>query len=84
VGYYRLAQVYVATQDLEKAEKAATRALEADDRCDIFQQAWHLRGQIRAKLGERQEAIADLERCVELGVNNEIGKGCRRLLEATN
>jgi type IV pilus assembly protein PilF len=84
VGYYRLGQVYMATRSFEKADKAFTRAVEADKRCDAFQDAWRLRGEVRAYIGERDQAIADLEKCVELDASSLTGQACLRLLETTH
>lgn len=83
VGYYRLGQAYLATGASEEAEGALTRALEVDERCATFQDAWHLRGEARMKLGSREDAHADFERCVELAPSTDIGKACGRYLEAT-
>lgn len=83
VGYYRLGLAYLKTREFEKAEQALTQAIEADERCKTFQDAWHLRGEARMNLGLRDDARADFERCVELDANNEAGKSCGRYLEAT-
>lgn len=83
VGYYRLGRAYMGTRDHQKAEQAFTQAIEADERCKIFQDAWHLRGEARMNLGLRDDARADFERCVELEANNDAGKSCGRYLEAT-
>jgi tetratricopeptide (TPR) repeat protein len=80
VGYFRLGQVYSAMRNFEKAEKALTKAIEADERCKVFQDAWHLRGEVRARLGEKDDAVADFEKCVELGQDSETGEACSRLL----
>jgi tetratricopeptide (TPR) repeat protein len=71
------------TKQYEKAEQAFTQALEADERCGVFQDAWHLRGAARMNLGLRDDARADFERCVELEADNEAGTSCGRYLEAT-
>jgi len=84
VGYFRLGEVRVAMQQLEKAEAALTSAIEVDERCELIQEAWQLRGEVRAKMGEREAAIADLERCVELNPDTEAGRTCSRLLESAN
>lgn len=84
VGYYRLGQVYIAMRNLEKADKAFTQAIEADRRCGAFQDAWRSRGEVRAQIGEREQAIADLEKCVELESSSETGQVCLRLLETTH
>jgi tetratricopeptide (TPR) repeat protein len=83
VGYYRLGRAYLATKQHEKGETALTSALEADERCETFQDAWHLRGEARMKLGRRDDARADFERCVELAPNNDVGETCGRYLDAT-
>ena len=83
VGYYRLGRAYMNTREHEKAEQAFTQAIEADERCKSFQDAWHLRGEARMNLGLRDDARADFERCVELDANNDAGKSCSRYLEAT-
>ncbi len=83
VGYYRLGRAYMNTKQYEKAEQAFTQALEADERCATFQDAWHLRGAARMNLGLRDDARADFERCVELAADNEAGGSCGRYLEAT-
>jgi type IV pilus assembly protein PilF len=83
VGYYRLGTAYLKTKSYQQAEQALTQAIEADDRCKTFQDAWHLRGEARMNLGLRDDAHADFERCVELDANNDAGKSCGRYLEAT-
>ena len=83
VGFYRLGAAYLKVKEFEKAEQALQQALEADERCKSFQDAWHLRGQARMNLGMRDEARGDFERCVELDANNEAGKSCSRFLQAT-
>ena len=83
VGYYRLGTAYMNTKQHEEAEQALTQAIEADKRCGTFQDAWHLRGEARMKLGQRDDARADFERCVELDAHTDAGKSCSRYLEAT-
>lgn len=83
VGHYLMGQTLFALERFEEAEQALTRALEVDSRCgETYQAAFRLRGETRARLGHRDDAIADFERCVELGSDNEDGRACRRLLEA--
>ena len=63
------------------AEEALTRALEVDDEgCRNLQEAWLLRGETRARLGRRDEAIQDFERSVELAANTEAGRACAGFL----
>ncbi len=85
LGFYRLGKTYVAIRDFERAEDALTRGLEVtDEGCRTLQDAWRLRGEARAKLGLRQDAIADFERCVELSSDSEAGRACQGYLEATH
>lgn len=85
LGFYRLGQSYLALRDFERAEDALTRCLEVpDEGCRNLQAAWHLRGEARAQLGQRQDAIADFERCVELSAISEAGRACQSYLEATH
>lgn len=83
VGHFRLGRAYLATRDYAKAEQSFTSALEADPRCDSFQDAWHLRGEARMNLGNREDARTDFERCVELQPKSDEGKACSRFLAAT-
>ncbi len=81
VGHYLLAQTYFAQDQFDDAETAATSAIESNEHCAGYQSAFKLRGEVRARLGKRDEAISDLERCVELDGDNEDGMACRRLLD---
>ncbi len=84
VGYFRLGRLRMAQARWEEAEEAFTEAIEADPSCNRkYQEAWRRRGEVRARLGRREEAIEDLERCVEMGPETEHGKACRRLMEPT-
>lgn len=85
LGYYRLGKAFLALRQFEQAEDAFTRGLEVpDEGCKNLQDAWHLRGEARAQLGLRQDAIADFERCVELSADSEAGRACQGYLEATH
>jgi tetratricopeptide (TPR) repeat protein len=93
-GWYRLGQVGFALgqasaegqpggdpQGYVHAEEALTHALEVDrDECRALQDAWLLRGETRARLGRREEAISDFERCIELDENSEAGRACAGFL----
>ncbi len=86
VGYHRLGRAYYELDDMERAEAALIQALEADETCadnPMLQNAWRLRGEVRARLGHRDEALSDLERCVALGMRTEDGAACQRLLDRT-
>lgn len=82
-GHYRMGQAYFAQEDFARAEEALTRALEADERCQGFQDAWRLRGEVRARQGHREDAISDFERCVGMDATTETGAACRHFLEST-
>lgn len=85
LGHYRLGQAYLALREFERAEEALTHCLEVPDPgCQNLQDGWHLRGQARARLGQREDAIRDFERCVELAAETDIGRACRGYLEATH
>jgi len=82
LGYLRLGQAYLATEAFTRAEAALTRVVEVDNEtCNTTQEAWQMRGESRARLGHRDDAAADFERCVELGQETEPGRACRRYLE---
>ena len=84
VGYYTMGRALWRMQQLKDAERALVSALEADPSCSQtreLQGAWRLRGEVRARLGHRQDAIDDLERCVELDPYSNDGRMCQALLE---
>jgi type IV pilus assembly protein PilF len=83
LGYYNMGRVHVAQENLERAEEALTRAIEADEDCtERYQPAYRLRGEVRARLGRRHDAVDDLERCVEIAPDTSDADACRRLLGA--
>lgn len=93
-GWFRIAQVHFAQgrdaqadagrESFERAEDALTSALEIEDEsCQRLQDAWRLRGETRARLGRRDDAVADFERCIELASDTEAGRTCAAMLEST-
>lgn len=83
VGYYTMGQALWHMQHFADAERALVSAIEADPSCSDdprLQGAWRLRGEVRARLGHRRDAIADLERCVELAPYSNDGRMCQTLL----
>jgi len=86
VGYYTMGRALWHMQQLPDAERALDSAINADPACASsiqLQGAWRLRGEVRARLGHRQDAIADLEECVELDPYSNDGRMCQSLLEAS-
>ena len=84
VGWYRLAQTRVARDEQEQALAALDRGLGyEEDTCQSLQAAWRLRAEVRAHLGHREDAIGDLERCVELSSDTDDGQACQRLLDGS-
>ena len=82
VGYYRLAQALLKLDELDAADEALNDAIESHSLCsERFQGAYRLRGEVRRKLGRREEAVADFERCLELGSKSTDGSACRSALE---
>lgn len=84
VGYYTMGRALWKLEQLKDAERALVSALEADPSCSNsvqLQGAWRLRGEVRARLGHRRDAVADLERCVELDPYSNDGRMCQTLLE---
>lgn len=86
VGFYTMAQAFWHMQQLQDAEQALDSAINADPTCASslqLQGAWRLRGEVRARLGHRRDAVADLEECVELDPYSNDGRMCQSLLEAS-
>lgn len=87
-GWYRMGQVDYALGEagtdadgFAHAEDALTHALEnTAEECQALQEAWLLRGEARARLGRREDAISDFERCVELNPETTAGHQCQSLL----
>lgn len=83
-GYYLMARVEFERGRFDACEEHGTRAIEADDLCTQgYQEAYRLRGECRARLHHREDAIADFERCVEISQNTQNGEACERFLDGT-
>ncbi len=83
VGYYTMGKALFQLEQWKDAERAFVNALEADPTCSDeprLQGAWRMRGEVRARLGHRRDAVADLERCVELDPNSNDGRMCQAML----
>jgi type IV pilus assembly protein PilF len=71
-------------ENLSHADESLTHALEIEDpACRALQDAYRVRGEVRARLGRRDDAVADFERCVELSAQTEAGRACATLLESS-
>ena len=84
VGYHTMGQALWHMQQFQDAERALDSAINADPSCASspqLQGAWRMRGEVRARLGHRQDAVADLEECVELDPYSNDGRMCQSLLE---
>ena len=82
VALFRLAEVHRALEDPEAAQERLDHLLGLEDpTCQRMQAGWRLRGEVRAELGNRQGAIGDLERCVELSDETDDGRACQRVLD---
>lgn len=83
VGHYRLASAYEKKGDLAQADAELTLALNTDrPECKALQEAWHARGEVRARLGRGGEATADYARCAELDPKTKIGRLCAAKADA--
>ena len=89
VGWFRLAQAYEAlasdasdpTAVHRNAEEAVSQAVGVEaEICEDFQDAWLLRGQVRAHLGRSEDAASDFERCVEIDATTVSGRACAAAL----
>jgi len=79
VGWYRLAVAYGRAGRASEAEESASRALsERSPECQSLQDAWKLRGELRAQLGRAPEARADLETCARLAPQTPSGRSCAK------
>jgi tetratricopeptide (TPR) repeat protein len=84
VGYFRIGRIYFEQERFEEAEEALVHAIEADPTCSEareLQGAWRLRGETRARLGLRDEALGDFERCVALDAQSQDGRRCQAFLD---
>lgn len=82
LGHFHRGRVFFEKEDFANAENAFTHALEADERCtQYYQAAWRFRGETRARLGHREDALNDFTKCVELGETTDDGRVCQRFLE---
>jgi type IV pilus assembly protein PilF len=82
VGLYRLGLAYEQRHEDTAASETLTRALETQaPGCNTLQDAFAARARIETKLGNREAAQTDLQRCVELSGKTNAGKECSSMLQ---
>lgn len=82
VGLYRLGLAYERRREDTAASEVLTRALETPaPGCNALQDAYSARARVELRLGNRDSARADLERCTELSRKTSVGKECSSMLQ---
>jgi type IV pilus assembly protein PilF len=82
VGLYRLGVAYERRREDTAAAEALTRALETQaPGCNGLQEAYAARARIELRLGNRDSARTDLQRCTELSRKTIAGKECSSMLQ---
>lgn len=82
VGSYRLGLAYEKKGDLTAARDAFTKAVETPSPdCGRLQDAFDARARVGAKQGLREEARADLTKCVSIANATPLGKQCAEQLK---
>lgn len=82
VGSYRLGLAYEKKGDLPAARDAFTKALETPaPECQRLQDAFDARARVGLKLGLRDEARADLTKCITIASATSLGKRCAEQLK---
>ncbi len=77
VGFYRLGIAYEKKGNLHDAEENFTSALNVDSPdCKNLQDAWRGRGEVRMRLGNKDDACTDFGKCRDLSGDTESGKVC--------
>jgi len=76
-GNAKLALAYERKGDLKAALDSISAAVTTSrQECKTFADAYELRARILQKLGEHENARADLERCKQVGAGSSVGKRC--------
>lgn len=77
VGHYRLGLAYEKKHEYALAREAFTKAVDTQrPECQKLQDAFDARARVSAKQGLREEALADLERCRDIGSTTRVGQRC--------
>ncbi|MBI5513631.1 MAG: tetratricopeptide repeat protein [Deltaproteobacteria bacterium] len=80
VGRYRLGEAYYRQEDYAHALEALNAALSTpQEACQGIQAAYLVRGQVRVRLHQPDEAREDLARCVALAADTPEGRLCAEL-----
>ena len=83
VGKYRLGEAYYKKGEYEKAEASLKGAISiTEGGCDAIQEAHHLLGMTRLRLGREDEARESFSICVELDPVSDLGVECSRNRDA--
>lgn len=93
-AHFRLGSLYLKRSQeepenkqahLEESQSHLTRALEIDEpACKSLQEGWKMRGEVRALLGNHEDAVSDLEQCIAVASESETAMACKRLLEQSS
>jgi type IV pilus assembly protein PilF len=82
VGLFRLGIAFERRREDTAAAETLTRALETQaPGCNSLQEAYAARARIELRLGDRDAARSDLERCTELSRKTDAGKECSSMLQ---
>jgi tetratricopeptide (TPR) repeat protein len=77
VGLYRLGQAHYLAGDHERAAQALTRAVAVQKPgCDRLQEAFHLLGMARLRLGDTDGSREAFDGCIEINAGSDIGRAC--------
>jgi type IV pilus assembly protein PilF len=83
VGHYRLGLAYEKKGEHAAARQSFTRALGIEEgQCSRLQDAFWARARVQEKLGLRAELREDLQRCSALAPTTQVGRACKRQLQA--
>jgi Tfp pilus assembly protein PilF len=81
VGHYRLGVAFEKKGDLPGAEQSFTQAVSVPDpQCENLQDAWEARARVRVRLGKKDEARHDYEKCRDISKETQTGKVCAHKL----
>ena len=84
VGEYRLGLAFEKKGELAAARDAFSKAVDTDHPdCKRLQDAFDARARVSGKLGQHDEARADLERCRDIAATTPVGQRCAAALGGT-